>query len=81
MNAPASIEIRGKNAAFHILQDGQALPRRFWSYDNAVVAAQRLEEKLMGRGATIRPCICCLQAFQSKHRFNRLCPSCAQELT
>lgn len=75
-----SIEIRGKGEAYFILQDGQPLPRRFWSYDNAAVAAQRLEERLLDRGASVRPCICCDRLFNSMHRFNRLCLACAEEL-
>ena len=37
MKDTAPIEIRGKNADFYILQEGQILPRRFWSYDNAAI--------------------------------------------
>ncbi|WP_112312524.1 hypothetical protein [Pseudogemmobacter bohemicus] len=80
MAEPARIEIRGKNVDFYILQNDQILPRRFWSYDSAAVAAQRLEEKQLHRGAMIRPCICCLQIFSSSHRFNRLCTRCSEEI-
>lgn len=76
MTALPKIDIFGRGSAFSVFVDGTALPRRFWSYDDAAVAAQRFEERLRQGVKADRPCICCGQTFRSEHRFNRLCPLC-----
>ncbi len=77
VTALPSIDIRGKGDCYSLVVNGQRLPRRFWSYDNAAVAAQRLEERAINGLQQDRPCICCGENFLSGHRFHRLCGHCS----
>ncbi len=80
MNVRQKIEIRGKGTSYSLIVDGRRLPRRLTSYDNAALAALRIEERHLREQVAIRPCICCLQPFRSSHRHHRTGPDCTHDL-